>query len=239
MTTPYGQGGSGEWNPQQGYGQQPPYGTGGQPGYQAPDQQQPSYGQPPNSGGYQQPAQGYGQPEYPPTAQYGQQPGYGQQGYGQQPPSYDQGQQGYGQQPQYGQPAQQYGQPQYGQQGYGQFDPNAGVPPKKSNSGLIIGISALVVVLAAAAVLLFLWPGWLSKTTFDNNAVQTDVQKILTDAPDAGFGLSDVGSVTCPSGQEVTAGHTFSCDVSVGGEAKKVTITVKDDTGTYEVGYPA
>jgi hypothetical protein len=66
--------------------------------------------------------------------------------YGQQP-----GQPGqYGQQPQPGQPG-QYGQPpQYGQQPYGGQPgyPGGGPPPKKSRTGLIIGI-----VLAAVLVL--------------------------------------------------------------------------------------
>lgn len=241
MTTPYGQGGSGEWNPQQGYGQQQPhgggaqpgYGTGGQPGYQAPDQQ---YGQAPSSGGYQQPSQqAYGQQEYPPT-QYQPQQGYGQQGYGQQP-GYDQGFQGnqYGQPQQYGQPAGQFGQPGYGQP----FDQTGGVPPKKANTGLIVGISALVVVLAVAAVVLFLWPGYLAKQTFDQAAVQNGVQQILQNPAPDGFGLTGVSNVSCPDGQEVTPNTTFSCSVQVNGEAQQVQITVKDDTGTYEVGFPS
>lgn len=84
--------------------------------------QQPPYGPPPGGPGYGQ---------QPP---YGQQPGYGQQPYGAPAPGYGP-QQPYGQQP--------YGQQPYGQQpGYGAPVP----PPKKSNTGLIVGIAVLAVV---------------------------------------------------------------------------------------------
>ncbi|SDK11567.1 hypothetical protein SAMN04488074_104283 [Lentzea albidocapillata subsp. violacea] len=92
---------------------------------------------------------------YPPQqpGPYGQQPpqqpGYGQQpqpGYGQQPGQY--GQQpppGYGQQPgQYGQ--QPFGQP------YGQPGGFGGPPPKKSNTGLIIGVVVGVLVLVGGGI---------------------------------------------------------------------------------------
>ena len=72
-------------------------------------------------GGYDQAEpEGYGQPGYPQQG-YGQQQGggYPQQGYGQQPPGYDQG---YAQQGQggYGGGQQAYAQPGYGQPGYDQ-----------------------------------------------------------------------------------------------------------------------
>lgn len=58
---------------------QPAYGQ-QQPGYG----QQPTYGQPPNSGGYGQQQPGYGQqqPNFAQQGAYGQQQGYGQPGYG-------------------------------------------------------------------------------------------------------------------------------------------------------------
>jgi hypothetical protein len=65
---------SGPQDPQQGYGQQPPYGQppSGQPQYGQPPSGQPQYGQPPSG----QPQ--YGQPQYGQPPAYGQsQPGYG------------------------------------------------------------------------------------------------------------------------------------------------------------------
>ncbi|MEV6239553.1 hypothetical protein [Lentzea sp. NPDC051838] len=115
-----------------------------------PPQQPGPYGQQPNPYGQQPQQPPYGQP----------QPGYGQQpppGYGQQPqPGYGQPQQDpFGQQgPQSGGfPQQGYGQPQYGQQpGYGGPGGFGGPPPKKSNTGLIIGVIVGVLVLVGGGV---------------------------------------------------------------------------------------
>ncbi len=108
---------------------------------------------------------------YPPQpgGPHGQQPP--QHGYGQQPqPGWGQPPQpGYGQQPgPYGQPqqapfGQQGGYPQQGpygpQQGFGGYGGPGGPPPRKSKTGLIIGIAAAVTVVLvgggiATAVLL-------------------------------------------------------------------------------------
>lgn len=111
-----------------------------QPGFD-PNQQQPQYGQQPGYG--QQPPQqpGYGVPQQPGYGQPPQQPGYGvppqQPGYGQTP------QAGYGQQPGYGAPQQQ--------PGFGGPLPPA---PKKSKTGLIVGIGAGALVLIVAIVFL-------------------------------------------------------------------------------------
>lgn len=228
---PYGQQGQGDaWGNQGGYGGQQ-QGYGQQGGYG--QQPQPSYGQP-QQPGYEQQG-GYGQPGYEQ-----QQGGYGQQGYGQQPaaPQQGYGQQGqydYGQQQQYGQqPA--YGQPgQYGQQNYNQYGPSQGGQGGSSNKGVIIGVTSLVVVLAIAAVLLFLWPGWLNKKVFDQNAVQDGVVKLINDSYNM-----DATEASCPKAgdTEVKAGNTFDCTVKVDGQDKTVTITVKDDDGKYEVSVP-
>lgn len=254
MSTPYGSGGdpnaqqwSGYTGPGSGstpsqYGQQ---GQGdqwgnqpGQPGYGQPGygQQQQGYGQQ----GYGQ--QGYGQGGYaqPPTGYEGQQAGYGQQAQ----PGYGQGQQagwgqpGYGDQQ--GQPGygQQYGQQQYNQQGYNQYGQQGyGQAPKSgTNKNMIIGLSSVVVVLAIVAILLWVWPGWLSKKVFDQNAVQSGVVNLIkTD-----YNLNATAA-TCPDAHntEVKSGNTFSCTVTIDGAQKNVTITVKDDKGTYEVSPPS
>ncbi len=234
------------------YGQQPAQGYGQQ--YPPQGYQQPAYGQP----GSEQ--QGYGQQSYGQQPAYGQ-PGSEQQGYGQ--PAYGQpseyGQQGaqsgygqpYGQQPAYGQAA--YGQQAsaYGQQaaaGYGAY--NVGGPPsggfasptdqpKKSNQGLIIAIVAVVVILAIAAVVLFVWPGVLNKKVFDERQVSQGVTAVLTGTPPTGYGLSGVSDVSCPSGQEVKADTSFQCDLKIDGQAQKVTVVVKDANGLYEVNPPS
>ena len=83
-------------------------------------------------------------------------------------------------------------------------------PPKKSNQGLIIAIIVVVVLLVLAAVALFVWPGFLNKKVFDERQVSTGVASVLTGAPPAGYGLSGVTDVTCPSGQEVKAAPASS-----------------------------
>ncbi len=104
-----------------------------QQGYPQPGQPQQGYPQP------GQPQQGYpqqGQPQqgYP---QQGQPQGWGQPPQGQ----------GYGQQGQYGQGQPQQGWDQQNQPGYGQ-----GEPPKKSKTGMIVAIIAIVVALILAGV---------------------------------------------------------------------------------------
>ncbi len=118
------------------YGQDQPGGYPGQPSYPS----SPPYGQPSSPP--------YGQPQHG-EPQYGGQPQYGQPQYGQ--PQYGQPQYG---QPQYGQPSQSaYGQPP--QQPYGQYPggpPFAPPPPRKSRTGLIIGLVIGVVLLLGIGV---------------------------------------------------------------------------------------
>ena len=96
-----------------------------------------------------------------------------------------------------------------------------------------------MVVLALIAVILFVWPGPLKKgETFDNTKVAAGVTKILTDPPPDGYGATGVSGVTCPADRPVKTGTTFNCTATINGAPKTVTITVKDDKGTYEVGVP-
>jgi hypothetical protein len=221
MTSPYG------GNDPQQWGQQP-YGSGYNPGtpsggFPAQEGAQPGYGQP------AQPGYGYGQPQpgYPQPGGYGQpDPSQGHGGYpGQQVPY------GYGQQPGYPQPGQPY--PGYGQQpgGYPGMPPG---PGRKKSPVLWIVLGVLVVGVAAVAVLGFVAPGFFLKRVFDNAAVQDGVKQILTNS----YRVDGVGAVSCPAGQEVKQGATFTCTAQVNGKQKKVTITVKTDAGEYEVGQP-
>lgn len=243
-------------DPTQAWSGQPPQsgGTpqpGEQPAWQPPPTPEqsaadaPAWGQPP---AYGQPPQGYPQYQQPGQPAYGQPPQqqYGQPDqYGQQPTAY--APQGY---PQYGQqPGQPYGQPQqYGQPG--QYDPNQQYSPygqpggeegsKKSLAviGSVLGGLALVIV-AAVLILGFWKPGFFVTTTLDVDAAQTGVQQILTDEAN-GYGAKNVRDVSCNGGvsPEVRKGDTFTCDVSVDGTKRQVTVTFQDDNGTYEVGRP-
>ncbi|MEU0544548.1 DUF4333 domain-containing protein [Nocardia sp. NPDC005978] len=188
------------------------------------DQQQPwaqSQPQQPQPG-----QQGWGQQSQPQWPQQGQ-PATGQE-WNQQPQ-----QQGWGQQsaPQWPQQPQPTGQ-EWNQQQPGQQWPQQPAPAKKK-TGLIIGaVVAVLVVLGAivgGVVLL------TAKDQLDNSAVQTGVQKVLKDS----YGIEDVQDVSCPSGKKVEVDKTFECSVKVGGEAKKVTIKITKDDGTYEVGRPS
>ncbi|MCV7215179.1 DUF4333 domain-containing protein [Mycobacterium crocinum] len=241
------------WQAQPGQGQdQPASGSEQQPtGSETPAWQQPSGEQPP---AWQPPA--YTPQQYP---QYGQQPGqqYPQQPY-QQPTEYNPGTYG-----QPGQPQQypQYGQPQYGQypqtgqypQQPGQYpgDPNqpgqyAPYPQpgddaaKKSSAVLFTVIGVLAAIVVAVVLVLGFWkPGFFVTTKLDIGKAQQGVQNILTDETN-GYGAKNVKDVKCNNGQNPTVkkGDTFTCEVSIDGTKRQVTVTFQDDKGTYEVGRP-
>lgn len=219
MSTPYGGNDPQQWGqapqapgsggfPAQGHPQ-----TGGFPAQGYPQQPQ-------QPGGYpQSPPQGYPQqqPQYP--QQYGQQPAYPQQ-YPQQ------GQ--YPQQPYYGQQ-----QPQPGQYDYG-TPSGFGAPVKKGGSAKLLWIvtAVVIVVVAAVGVTGFWKPGFFITKVLDQQAVQSGVQQMLASYGDTAT------AVSCPSGQEVKAGTTFTCTATIDGQQRKVTITVQDENGNYQVGHP-
>jgi hypothetical protein len=198
------------------------------PAWQPPayPQPYPQYGQPPVAPGYP-PTQPYGAPtEYNPAA-YGQPGPYGQPGgYGPPPP--------YGQYPQ---PGVYPGQPgQYAP--YGQ--PGADDAGKKSKRATAIVLGSLAALLLLAVLVLGFWkPGFFVTTKLDVNKAQQGVQQILTDESN-GYGAKNVNDVKCNNGQNPTVkkGDTFTCEVSIDGTKRQVTVTFQDDKGTYEVGRP-
>jgi hypothetical protein len=109
-------------------------------------------GQPPTGGFYP------GQQQPYPTQQYPQQGGYDQTG-------------GYGQQQYPGADQQQYGQPNPYAQEYQQGFGGPPAPPKKSKTGLLIGIAIAAVVLIAVGVTGFVAPGFF--VSKDNNAADS------------------------------------------------------------------
>jgi hypothetical protein len=163
----------------------------------------------------QEPGPAYGPPQQsaPP---YGQQP-YGQPQYG----------------PPYGQPQQPYGAPQYGQQPYGQqpygapgggFGPPAA--PAKSRVGLIVGVTAGILVLIALVVVLALT---MSSTVLDRNAVERDVAAQFEEREGVAIDLS------CDDEMKVEEGATYQCTgTTVDGEDVTLEIAVTDaDTAAY------
>ncbi len=210
-----------------------------QQGWQQPGQQQPQE-QPQIAPQYGQ--QGFGAPSGDQTqispqyqGQWGQQPPPQGQQFG----GYPQAQQPFGQdqfgQPQFGQPGQpqQYAGQQFGQQ-FGQPLPGG---PKKSRTGLIIGIAAAAIIAIVVLVLLIGWAtGAFFGKKFDNAKVDEGVTKVLKES----YNESDTKDVSCKTdGVKVKEGETFSCSATIGGKQKTVTVKVLDSDGKYQVGAPS
>ncbi|WP_280302922.1 DUF4333 domain-containing protein [Nocardia neocaledoniensis] len=240
MSGPYGPNGPGEgsndptqhWGGQQGAGGAGPtqhWGGAAQPP-QDPQQAQPTQhwgGQQPQPQWGQQPQQPAQQPQW--GQQPPQQPTGPQQQWGQtQPPPQDWNAQAAGAQQWGQQPQQQWGQQP--QQQWGQQPQQA--PGAKKGKGLVIGLVVAGVLVLAAVIGLLLVV--FSSDELDNTAVQDGVSRVLKDS----YGIADVSDVSCPSGQKVEVDATFTCDLKVSGEAKKVSIKITKDDGTYEVGRP-
>ena len=102
----------------------------------------------------------------------------------------------------------------------------------------VIGVLAAIVV-AVVLVLGFWKPGFFVTTKLDIGKAQVGVQQILTDETN-GYGAKNVKDVKCNNGQNPTVkkGDTFTCEVSIDGTKRQVTVTFQDDKGTYEVGRP-
>ncbi len=124
--------------------------------------------------------------------------------------------------------------------GYGQQLPPGFRPPpprrrKPSPLPWILSTAAVGVVVVAVILFLgFLSPGWFYRTVFDAGSVQKGVEQVLKTS----YRVQGVASASCPPGQPVKPSHTFSCQVSVAGQQKTVSITVKDERGTYGVSQP-
>ncbi|MEV6223506.1 DUF4333 domain-containing protein [Nocardia fluminea] len=246
MSGPYGPNNPGEGNndPTQHWGGQQGAGGAGPTQHWGGAQQPPQQGAQPtqqwNDPNAQQPQQQWGQQPQQPQQPWGQQPQQGgvppqptgpQQQWGQtQPPPQDWNNQAGNAQQQWGQPApqQQWGQQPAPQQQWGQQPPSSGGKSK----GLIIGLIAAGVLVVAAVIGLLLVV--FSSDELDNAAVQDGVARVLKDS----YGIADVSDVSCPSGQAVEVDATFTCDLKVSGEAKKVTVKITKEDGTYEVGRP-
>ena len=129
----------------------------------------------------------------------------------------------------------QYGQPQYGQQPGGE---DATGKRSMAALGTIGGVLAAIIV-AVVLILGFWKPGFFVTTKLDVSKAQTGVQQILSDEAN-GYGAKNVKDVKCNNGQNPTVrkGDSFTCEVSIDGTKRQVTVTFQDDKGTYEVGRP-
>ena len=122
-------------------------------------------------------------------------------------------------------PGQQYGSSPYGQ---------PGTPQKKSKTPLILALVGVVVLVLIFVITAFAAPGFLKSKELSAASVQDGAQKVLTDT----YKVTDVSKVSCPSGQEVKNGGTFTCKATIAGKETDVKITITDDNGTYQVGRP-
>ena len=105
---------------------------------------------------------------------------------------------------------------------------------------LLIGAGILAVAVEAAVLLSgVLKLGVTGGTVLDVSKVQVGVLQTLND-PASGYGANTVTDVSCNNGHNPSAdkGTTFTCDVTVDGARRHVTVVVADDKGTYEIDRP-
>ena len=105
---------------------------------------------------------------------------------------------------------------------------------------MLVIIGAVAAVLVAVVLVVGFWiPGFFVTTTLDVSKAQQGVQQILSDETN-GYGAKNVKDVKCNNGKnpEVNKGDTFTCEVSIDGAKRQVTVTFQDNDGTYEVGRP-
>jgi hypothetical protein len=76
-------------------------------------------------------------------------------------------------------------------------------------------------------------------TELDVTKVQAGVAQTLSD-PVNGYGANTVSEVSCNGGRNPSAakGTEFTCDATVNGARRHVSVLVSDDNGTYEVDGP-
>ncbi len=210
-------------------------------GPQGYDPTQPWQPQPPGQGEEQQSPERYSEQQW-------QQPANPEQSSPWQPPAYTQPTAPYPSAPPYPSAASRYPQPeQYGQPTqYGQYPQQPGQYGRPGQgdkrSTVVIGtvVAAFLGIIAVVVLVLGFWkPGFFVTTRLDVDKAQAGVQQILTDQTN-GYGAKNVKDVKCNNGQSpvVKQGDTFNCEVSIDGTKRQVTVTFRDNSGTYEVGRP-
>jgi Domain of unknown function (DUF4333) len=112
--------------------------------------------------------------------------------------------------------------------------PEPAHPPRRIKQGLVLGLLVAVLLAAIVGFIGFVTPGYFLVRVLDPAAVQTGVQKVLTND----YGMTGVDRVICGEGNKVVPNATFDCRASVGGEQVTVPIRITSDAGDYEVGRP-
>jgi Domain of unknown function (DUF4333) len=131
-------------------------------------------------------------------------------------------------------PAAEYQKPTAKPKDAGSADPNKLLP------WLLVGAGGLAVLIGTAVLLSKITQlGITGRTVLDVSKVQTGVLLTLSD-PASGYGANTVADVSCNNGRNPSAdkGTTFTCDATVNGAPRHVTVVVSDDRGTYEIDSP-
>jgi hypothetical protein len=105
---------------------------------------------------------------------------------------------------------------------------------------LLVGTGAAAVLIAVTVLLANLSNlGITGGTVLDVTKVQNGVLQTLSD-PASGYGANTVTDVSCNGGRNPSAhqGTTFTCDATINGARRQVTVAVSDDKGTYEIDRP-
>ena len=73
----------------------------------------------------------------------------------------------------------------------------------------------------------------------DIREAESRIRQVLADEV-TGYRINNVQNVACNGEIDppINKGDTFSCDVTIDGEHKTLTVTFPDDTGVYEIGRP-
>ncbi|WP_428340825.1 DUF4333 domain-containing protein [Mycobacterium sp.] len=105
---------------------------------------------------------------------------------------------------------------------------------------LLVGVGAVAALIAVAVLLANVSNlGITGGTVLDVTKVQAGVLQTLSDSA-SGYGANNVTDVSCNGGRNPSArqGTTFTCDATVNGARRQVTVAVSDDQGTYEIDHP-
>jgi hypothetical protein len=105
---------------------------------------------------------------------------------------------------------------------------------------LLVGAGAAAFLITVAVLLAnFSDLGITGGTVLDVTKVQDGVLQTLSD-PASGYGANTVTDVSCNGGRNPSAhqGTTFTCDATINGASRQVTVAVSDDKGTYEIDRP-
>jgi hypothetical protein len=112
---------------------------------------------------------------------------------------------------------------------------------RSSHLPWLLGGAGGLALLVGVAVLITNIPklGTTGGTVLDVTRVQAGVLQTLSD-PASGYGANSVTDVSCNNGRNPSAanGTAFTCDATVNGAQRHVTVIVSDDNGTYEIDGP-